>query len=219
MSGPIPDIAETQRLKASDGRRGSPPPPFHPPPQPSPQGLVGVTKIATQRPGRPISQGWSPMVPMEIFPLASKEPSLLKTLEFMPSFQPLGLSLSSGLPPLLPGTTVEISPQSCAGVSPHLLIHPACDSRITSVPSALIGCPGEGTKPHCSSGPLPWPRPSPLSEHSVCWTSHTLASGISQHPGSSQRGGLVPSSSWKWGQGGGDGGWGRGEQSDSQGCL
>lgn len=101
------------------------------------------------------------MVPMETFPSASKEPSLVMTLELMPSFQPLCLCLSSGLPLLLPATTVEISPQSSWSL-PNLLIQPAGDSqpRLPSfafAPIAFNRCPGKGTKPHFSSGPFPLP--------------------------------------------------------------
>lgn len=74
------------------------------------------------------------MVPMETFCPASKELSLVVTLESLPSFQPLCLSLSSGLPFLLLGTTVEppfnpalASPQPPAAI---LLVAPTQCSHL-----------------------------------------------------------------------------------------
>lgn len=88
VSEPIPDIAEIQTLKAFGG-------PVDPHPhfstlflcRLSPQGLKGMSENATQRPARAISQGQSLMVPMETLLFASKETSLVMTLELVPPFQ------------------------------------------------------------------------------------------------------------------------------------
>lgn len=103
------------------------------------------------------------MVPMETFCPASKEPSLALTLDSLPAFQLLSLSLSSGRPSLFPGTTVGSPPQSHPSLSPTLHSRPAwvANPRFPALP---LPSPSAAVQVRGQSAPA---TPSPFPSFSL----------------------------------------------------